>query len=136
MEFIKAPDIKKNIRKILKVLPLSYIRVSKIHCMRSFGSKSRARARIWSFPRVWQMALKEKPNYIIEVLSEKFDHLSDDNKERVLIHELMHIPQSFGGGFKHHNVVTDRNVNKCYEVYLKCRRDGARINWFKEMKKK
>ena len=121
MEFKKAPDIKKAIRKILKVLPFDYVRISKIHCMRSYGSKSRARARIWSFPRVWQMALRQEPNYIIEVLSEKFDHLSDDDKLRVLIHELMHIPKNFSGALMphrgRHKKINSRTVEKLFIEY-------------------
>ena len=31
----------------------------------------------------------------------------------------MHIPKTFGGGFKHHDYVTDENVNKCYKEYKK-----------------
>jgi predicted metal-dependent hydrolase len=35
----------------------------------------------------------------------------------VIVHELMHIPKSFGGGFIHHDVVHERNVEKMYQHY-------------------
>ena len=38
-------------------------------------------------------------------------------KIKTIIHELMHIPKTFGGGFKHHNFVTEKNVNKFYKAY-------------------
>ena len=37
---------------------------------------------------------------------------------RTIIHELMRIPQTFGGGFRHHNHVTEKNVNLMYRTYL------------------
>ena len=43
--------------------------------------------------------------------------LDEDQRDRVLIHELMHIPKTFGGGFKFHDFVTERNVNKYYQEY-------------------
>jgi predicted metallopeptidase len=43
--------------------------------------------------------------------------MSREEQDKTLIHELMHIPKSFGGGFIHHNIVTDRNVNKLYRIY-------------------
>jgi len=50
--------------------------------------------------------------YIIEVISEQFDPLSRDGQDKVLVHELMHVPQSFHGGFRHHkNYVTRENVD-------------------------
>lgn len=114
MQIHPAADIQAHIRAILKKIDLSYIDAKRIVCFRSTGSKARARARIWSFPRIWQMALKTPAHYVIEVLSEKFDHLNPDDKTRVLIHELMHIPKNFSGallphrgrgrGINHHTV--------------------------------
>jgi predicted metallopeptidase len=43
--------------------------------------------------------------------------MSGEEKIKTIIHELMHIPFSFGGGFKHHNVVCEKNVNKMYKEY-------------------
>lgn len=102
MELDYAPDVQKRIKIILKNIDLPYINFKRIVCMRSFKSKSRARARIWSFPRIWQMALKMEAHYVIEVLSEKFDNLKYDDQTRVLIHEMMHIPKNFSGALLPH----------------------------------
>lgn len=102
MEWTPAVDIAKEIKKIVKKLKLDHLDYSRIICFRSYGSTSRARARIWSFPRVWQLALKKEPHYVIEVLSSHFDKLSDDDQTRVLIHELLHIPRNFSGSLLPH----------------------------------
>lgn len=102
MEFEHAPDIQKRLNTILKKISFPQIIPKRIIAFRSFGSKSRARARIYSFPRVWQMALKVKPHYVIEVLSEKFDNLNYDDQTKILIHELMHIPKTFSGALLPH----------------------------------
>jgi predicted metallopeptidase len=70
--------------------------------MRSNLSSSRAYARIWGLSKVWQMALSQKPAYIIEVLSQHFDKLTDKDKDKVLLHELAHIPKNFSGSLLAH----------------------------------
>ena len=40
----------------------------------------------------------------------------------------MHIPKAFGGGFKHHDHVTERNVNKHYKMYMNLKDKEKR--WF------
>ena len=42
----------------------------------------------------------------------------------------MHIPKTFGGGFKHHNFVTERNVNLMYKEYKKKIQDEKNKSWF------
>lgn len=97
MEWKTAPDIKKEITKLLLRLNLSYVEAERIFCFRSFGSKSRAWARIWSLPRIWQKALNASPAYCLEILSEKFDKLNLEQQQKILIHELLHIPKNFSG---------------------------------------
>ncbi len=92
-----APDIKRKICFLVKKLSLDYISHKRIFCFRSFGSKSNAIARIWALPKIWQKALNVKPGYCIEVISEKFDKMNNQEKEEVLIHELKHIPKNFSG---------------------------------------
>ena len=115
-----ASDIKKKVGLLVKKLGISHIDPKRIICFRSFGSKSRARARIWSLPRIWQLALKVKPAYCIEILSEKFDKLSEDDKTKVLIHELLHIPKTFSGALLPHRGrgrirIDMRVVNKLFK---------------------
>lgn len=102
MEWEQALDIKKEVGKIIERLGLNYIDHRRVFCFRSYGSTSRARARIWSFPRIWQKALVSPPGYCLEVISEKFDRMSSDEQKRVLIHELLHIPKNFSGSLLPH----------------------------------
>lgn len=102
MEFILAPEIKSELNRIVNVLGLNFVKTERIIAFRSFGSKSRAIARIWSLPRIWQLALNTQAHYCIEVISEKYDKLSNGEQERVLIHEILHIPKNFSGALLPH----------------------------------
>lgn len=102
MDWKEAPDIKRELGKLIRNLTFTHIDAKRIVCFRSTGSSSKARARIWSFPRIWQKALNLPAYYIIEVLSRHFDKLSVDDKKRVLIHELLHIPGNFSGSLLSH----------------------------------
>lgn len=58
--------------------------------------------------------------YVIETLSENYDHLPIDDKIRVLIHELLHIPSRFSGGLRPHGKFVNRRlVNKLYREFGK-----------------
>lgn len=125
MEFNLAPDIQRKIRQILKQIDFPHVKPTQVVCFRSYGSSSRARARIWSLPTIWQKALRVKPHYCIEILSEKFDHLSTQDQIKILIHELMHIPKTFSGALLPHRgrgrvVINNRTVNQIYkQLYRK-----------------
>ena len=97
VEWKSAPDIKKRVLHLKKSLNLEWVKTSSLYCFRSLNSSSRAYARIWGLSKIWQLALKQKPAYIIEVLSEKFDNLSEREKDRILLHEIAHIPKNFSG---------------------------------------
>lgn len=118
-----ADDIMNRVFEITKTLSLDHVRLSGVYSVRSRGSgSSRTLARCHALSKIWQLALGIKAVYIIEIISEKFDKMPKSEQDKVLIHEIMHIPFSFGGGFKHHNVVNDRNVEKVYQEY--CRLKG------------
>ena len=120
LEWKEARDIKRSVKEILEVLDFSHIQSSRIFCFRTQGSKSRSYARIWSFPKIFQRALDIKPAYVIEVLSRHFDKLNDDEKKRVLIHELLHIPKNFSGALLPHRSNSrnlDRLASKLLEQY-------------------
>ena len=70
-----------------------------------------------------QQTIGVKPHYGLEFISERFDKLNEEEKTKVIIHELMHIPKTFGGGFKHHDWVTDKNVNLMIREYRKKRNE-------------
>ena len=111
LEWEDALDVKKNITTILKHLDFPNIKPQNIHCYRTQGSKSRAYARIWAMPKIFQRALNLEPHYVIEVISKYFDNLSDDEKSKVLIHELLHIPNNFSGALVPHHTKS-RNLGK------------------------
>lgn len=120
MEWEKAKEIQKHIEILVKILDLKYINPKRIFCFRTYGSKSRSYARIWSFPKVFQTALGIEPAYVIEVLSKYYDKLNDDEKKRVLIHELMHIPKNFSGALLPHRSRgrhLGKKVNELFKVY-------------------
>ncbi len=121
MEVENAPDVSKIMRLILKRTPFEHVKAAQITCMRSTGATSRAYARIWSFPKIWQKALSHPPHYVIEVLAHHFDKLPDDDKIRTIIHELMHIPKNFSGALVPHHGryhrIDRRTVEKLFQVY-------------------
>ncbi len=119
MDWVFADDIKIRIEKLILDLGFSYIDPARIFCFRSFASRSRARARIWSLPRIWQKALNTGPAYCLEVLTEKFDRLTEEGKNKVLIHELLHVPKNFSGSLLSHRGrnwrIDSKAVNKLYK---------------------
>src|SRR3989344_7474995 len=102
MNWEHAADVKNDLKDILSRIAMPHVDLTRVIAFRSFGSSSRARTRIWSFPKIWQQALKLPPHYVLEVLSEKYDRLSRDDQRRVLIHELLHIPKNFSGSLRPH----------------------------------
>ncbi len=116
-----APDIDRLIRVVLRRIPYNHIKAAHITGMRSHKATSRAYARIWGFPKIWQMALNLEPHYVIEVLSHHFDKLSDDDKTRTIIHELMHIPKNFSGALVPHRgrhlKINHRTIEQMFQIY-------------------
>jgi predicted metallopeptidase len=117
IKYYPAPDIEERAKDIAKKLEMKHD-FSRVVFVRSKGSQSRyTLARCHALPRIMQAALNVKAHYVIEVISEKFDRLGESEQTKVIIHELMHIPKAFGGGFKHHDFVTRKNVEILYNKY-------------------
>ncbi len=117
IKYEKAPDIESSVRDISGRLDIRHD-LTRIACIRSRGSKSRyVLARCHTISRAVQAALGLEAHYIVEIVSENFDNLGEEEKVKTLIHELMHIPKAFGGGFKGHRHVNRRAVEKMYEKY-------------------
>ncbi|HIJ99393.1 TPA: metallopeptidase [archaeon] len=113
IKYEPAPDVKMRLVELITENGFSNVDPSKIYCFRSRGSKSkRILARIWSFPKIWQMALFMPPRYVIEVLSERYDKLSKEKQDYVLIHELKHIPKKFSGGLRTHHRENPKHLRK------------------------
>jgi predicted metallopeptidase len=102
IEWHPAPDIRKKIASLAQKLQLKWLKTRNIFCVRSQGANTRAIARIWGLSRIWQIALGEEPKYIIEVVSERYDRLGELEKDKVLLHEIAHIPLNFSGSLVPH----------------------------------
>ncbi|MEM5814454.1 MAG: putative metallopeptidase [Candidatus Aenigmatarchaeota archaeon] len=130
MKFDEAPDVKERIRRVAEGTGMDHVDCERLVCFRSRGSKSNAIARIWSLPKIWQKALNVRPHYVIEVVSERYDKLGDDEKDKTMIHELLHIPKSFSGAVVSHKTsqfdgkgghvkrtINSRTVEKIFGFY-------------------
>ena len=96
------PEIKKRSEILIKALELEWLSYGRIYYYRSINSKARAYARAWGLPKLWQRTLGVEPAYIVEVISEHFDKLSIKEQDKVLLHELTHIPRNFSGALVAH----------------------------------
>ncbi len=114
MRYEPAKDVEILARKIAEKLRMNWLDFSRIHFIRTYGSKSRAIARVSGLPKVFQKALGIPAHYVVEVIAERFDRLSEAEKEKVIIHELLHIPKSMGGGYRHHDYVTRERVERLW----------------------
>jgi predicted metallopeptidase len=125
-----AEDIMARLYDITKTLGMEHVRLSGVYAIRSRGSgSSRTLARCHALSKIWQLALGINAVYLIEVIEEKFRRLSREDQDKVLIHELLHIPLSFGGGFKHHDFVNDRSVEKIYRKYVELKNNNSSSNF-------
>lgn len=132
IKYNEALDIKEKVRRIVEVMDLDYVNINRVFFIRSHESSSRnIIARCHALPKILQQVLEIEPAYVIEILSEKFDRMSEEDQIKVLVHELLHIPKSFGGGFRHHDFVQKRIVDKFYKMY----KEKEKKHKFDEIKK-
>ncbi len=123
LEYVEASDVKRLVSEIIDGLDLFHVVPQFVHCYRSKGSKSRSTvARIHGLSRIWQEALVRPPAYVIEVISERYDRLRKEEKEKTLIHELLHIPKGFSGGFRpHKGYINRKRIEKMHKTLLEKR---------------
>ncbi len=118
MKYEYAPDLQEIAEDISKRI-FPHIVMERVKCFRSYGSSTkRTIARCHALGKLMQKAIGVKAYYALEFLSARFDKLSKEEQIKTIIHELMHIPQTFGGGFRHHDFVTEKNVNLFYKTYI------------------
>ncbi|MFH0833001.1 MAG: putative metallopeptidase [Candidatus Aenigmatarchaeota archaeon] len=119
IRYEKADDINQRMVTIANKLGMKHD-LSRVVCVRSHGSSARRTlARCHALPRIMQLALGTRAVYVVEVIAEKFDKLSGEEQDKTIIHELMHIPKSFGGGFRNHSqYVTREKVERMYRKFL------------------
>ncbi len=115
IEYYEAPDVKELADNIAESLDFFHVVPQFVYCVRSKGSKSRhILARIHGLGRIWQEALRQPPSYVIEVISEHYDKLKQADKEKTVIHELLHIPRGFTGGFRPHKGYVDQKIVEAF----------------------
>ncbi|MBU0958364.1 MAG: metallopeptidase [Nanoarchaeota archaeon] len=131
MKYEYAPDLQRKAERICKLL-FPHVQIERIKCLRSYGTSTRGTiARCHALGKLMQKAMGTRAFYALEFLSERFDRLEEEEQMKVIIHELMHIPFTFGGGFKHHDHVTNKNVNSYYVQYKKLeKQDEDKKDWF------
>lgn len=131
MKYEYAEDLKKRAEEIVRILGLSYIDMSRVEFLRSFGSSSRRTiARCHALGKLMQKAMKTKAFYAVEFL-ERFDKMKMEEQDKVIIHELIHIPKTFGGGFRHHDFVCEENVEKLHGKFMELKGGNTyKTGWF------
>ena len=118
IKYFEAPEIKKQVDQLAEELELFHVVPQFVFCVRSKGSKARRTiARIHGLGKIWQGVLNLPPSYTIEVISEIYDKMSKEENEKTLIHELLHIPGGFSGGFRPHKGYVERKIVE--ELYKK-----------------
>lgn len=123
IEWTAAPDVKKRVNYLLRAIRIDWVNPYNVICFRSNNANTRAYARIWGLGKIWQLALKLEPHYVIEVISEKFDGLSTVEQDKILLHEITHIPKNFSGSLVPHIRRGKRNfhdqVDRLIAQYMK-----------------
>lgn len=131
MKYEYAPDLQLKADEISKIL-FPHVDVTRVKCFRSRGSSSRGTiARCHALGKLMQEAIGIRAIYALEFISERFDKMDKEEQIKVIIHELMHIPKTFGGGFKHHDWVCEKNVNLHYRTYKEKKNNEKNNSWFK-----
>jgi predicted metallopeptidase len=114
-----------RLQRIASALGFTHVDPSRIFCVRGYGSTSEAWARIWGLPSLWQQVLETRPAYVVEIIEPEFSRLPKDEQDRVLIHELLHIPRTFSGAIRPHRTpsfrITRRTVEQLYRRFLATR---------------
>jgi predicted metallopeptidase len=130
IKYTEAADAKKLVNEIAEALDFFHIVPQFVFCVRSTGSKStRTIARIHGLGRIWQEVLSLPSAYVIELISERYDKLSETEKEKTLIHELLHIPQGFSGGFRPHKGYIDERTVELLHKKLQAQRRVKKSNY-------
>jgi predicted metallopeptidase len=122
MQLQISQSYKTRLKNIVKAINFDHVDGDKLIVFISQGAKTRARARIWGLPHIWQLALQVPVHYCVELIGENFLHLSQSEQDEILIHELLHIPKTFSGALvphRHGNRKTFKDYHKEVDVLAK-----------------
>ena len=129
IKYEEALDVKRLADEIAQTLDFFNVVPQFVFCVRSTGSVSkRTIARIHGLGKIWQEVLNLPSAYVIEVISERYDRLSETDKEKTIIHELLHIPKGFSGGFRPHKGYVDRRTVELLHKKLQEQRKAKDID--------
>src|SRR3989339_2014911 len=133
MRYDFAPDLQERMNEIVSTLNLEHVDISRVKCFRSKGSSTRRTiARCHTIGKLMQKAIGVEAHYAIEFL-EIFEKMKKEEQDKVIIHELMHIPKTFGGGFRQHDFVCEQNVDVLHQRFINLK--NANIQQMKPEKK-
>ena len=132
IKYFDAPDVKQLAHDLVNRLGWEHIQLDHVGFLRSQGSTSRGTiARCHALGKAMQIGMGRKLSfYLIEVIAERYDKQPESEKVKTIIHELMHIPRSFGGGFIHHDKVHEHSVEKTYDHYTNLKRENKSLKWY------
>ncbi len=131
MKYTYSPELQAQATEISKIL-FPHVDMTRVKCFISDGSSTRRTiARCHTIGKLMQKTIGVPAHYGLEFISKNFDKLPEDEKIKVIIHELMHIPHTFGGGFRQHDWVCEKNVNLMFKTYKsKTEPDAGIKKWF------
>lgn len=124
IQYRDAPDVEELARRIVLTLGFTHVDLERVRFVRSSGSRSRfTLARIHALSNLWRRVVGSPITYVVEVIGERYDGLGDADKEKTIIHEVLHIPRAFGGGLRsHRSHVNRRTVERFHRLYRQDRR--------------
>ncbi|MBN2127330.1 MAG: metallopeptidase [Candidatus Diapherotrites archaeon] len=121
MKYSFSQEWTQKTREIGSKAGMNYLELKNIYCIESNGTKTRrVIARIHSIGKAVQTGAGLPPIYVIELISEIFFKQNKEEQIKTIIHELLHIPKAFGGGFNgHRKYANKRNVEKIFNEMIK-----------------
>jgi len=134
MKYIPAEDLQNRMEEIVTLLEMNHVDIKRVKCFRSTGSSTkRTIARCHTIGKLMQKAIGVDAHYAIEFL-EVFEKMSKAEQDKVIIHELLHIPKTFGGGFRQHDYVCEENVGILHEKFMNLKypnqKSESKFKWF------
>src|SRR3989338_2763726 len=124
MKYEPADDLQQRMEEIVRTLGMEHIDIARVKCFRSKGSSTkRTIARCHTVGKLMQKAMNMPAHYAIEFLK-RFERMPQGEQDKVIIHELMHIPKTFGGGFRQHDFVCEQNVEIMHEKFMNLKQKG------------